>query len=57
MEAERSLFPTNKKWGTQKTFCAQEPHMVLLSFKSWCAGALVVQVLIGGPWNLATYGK
>ena len=33
MEAEWSLFPTNKKWGTQKGFCAQKPHMVLLSFK------------------------
>ena len=27
-----SLFPTNKKWGTWKGFCAQEPHSVLLGF-------------------------
>ena len=29
-----SLFLTNKKWGTQKDFCAQEPHKVLLGFKT-----------------------
>ena len=28
-----SLFPTNKKRGTQKGFCDQEPHRVLLGFK------------------------
>ena len=27
-----SLFPTNKKWGTKKSFRAQEPHRVLLGF-------------------------
>ena len=27
-----SPFPTNKKRGTQKGFCAQEPHRVLLGF-------------------------
>lgn len=30
LDAEWSLFPTNKKWETQKGFCAQEPHRVLL---------------------------
>ena len=30
MEAEWSLFPVIKKWGTQKGFCAQEPHRVVL---------------------------
>ena len=25
MEAEQSLFPVIKKWGTQQGFCAQEP--------------------------------
>ena len=30
MEAEWSLFPVIKKRGTQKGFCAQEPHRVLL---------------------------
>ena len=40
LEAEWSLFPVIKKWGTQKDFCAQEPHRVLLGFK----GAL------GIPW-------
>ena len=30
-EAERSVFPVVKKWGTQKGFCAHEPHRVLLS--------------------------
>ena len=29
-----SLFLTNKKWGTQKGFCAQELHRVLFSFKN-----------------------
>ena len=33
MEAEQSLFPVIKKWGTQKGFCAQEPHRVLLGFR------------------------
>ena len=32
MEAEWSLFPVIKKQGTQKGFCTQEPHRVLLSF-------------------------
>ena len=27
-----SLFPTNKKWGTQNGFHSQEPHRVLFSF-------------------------
>ena len=27
-----SLFPTNKKWGTQRWYCAREPHRVLLGF-------------------------
>ena len=30
----RRLFPANKKWGTQKGFCAQEPHMILLGFST-----------------------
>ena len=34
MEAEWSLFPVIKTWGTQKGFCAQEPHRVLLSINS-----------------------
>ena len=29
-----SLFPTNKKWKTQKDFHAQEPHEFLLSFSN-----------------------
>ena len=29
-EAECSLFPVIKKWETQKGFCVQEPHRVLL---------------------------
>ena len=29
-----SLFPTNKKWKTQKDFHAQEPHKFLLSFSN-----------------------
>ena len=33
MEAEQSLFPVIKKWGTQKGFCAQEPHRVLPGFR------------------------
>ena len=33
MEAERCLFPKNKKWGTQKGFWAQEPHRALFSYK------------------------
>ena len=32
MEAEWSLFPAKKKRGTQKDFCALEPHWVLLGF-------------------------
>ena len=32
MEAVWSLFPVIKKQGTQKDFCAQEPHRVLLGF-------------------------
>ena len=31
-----SLFPANKKWGTQKSFHAQEPHMILLGFTRVC---------------------
>ena len=30
LEAEWSLFLVMKKWKTQKDFCAQEPHRVLL---------------------------
>ena len=32
MEAECVLFLKNKKWRTQKIFCAQEPHKSPLSF-------------------------
>ena len=32
MEAERGSFPKNKKSGTQKGFCAREPHGALLSY-------------------------
>ena len=32
MEAERGPIPKSKKWGTQKSFCAQEPHRALLGF-------------------------
>ena len=32
MEAEWGPFPKNKKWGTQKGFCAQEPHRALLGY-------------------------
>ena len=28
------LFPTNKKWGTQKGFHVQKPHLDLLGFKT-----------------------
>ena len=31
-EAEWRLFPTNKKWGTQKSFCAQDLQRILLNF-------------------------
>ena len=33
MEVERGPFPKNKKWGTQKGFCAQEPHRALSGYK------------------------
>ena len=32
MEAEWGLFPKNKKWRTQKIFCAKEPHTALLGY-------------------------
>ena len=34
LETKWSLFPTNKKWGTQKGFCTKEFHRVLLSFST-----------------------
>ena len=30
----RRLFLVKKKWGTQKGFCAQEPHRILLGFST-----------------------
>ena len=33
VEAEGGLFPKNKKWGTHKGFCAQDPHRALLGYK------------------------
>jgi len=34
MKTEWSIFPVIMKWGTQKGFCVQEPHKVLLSTES-----------------------
>ena len=34
MEAEWGPFPKNKKWGTQKGFCAQEHPWALLGFST-----------------------
>ena len=36
MEAEWGLILKKKKWGTQKGFCAQEPHRAMTSFISSC---------------------
>ena len=35
LEVRWSLFPVFKKWGTEKSFCAQEPLRVLHSIKTW----------------------
>ena len=44
MEAEWSLFPVIKKWGTKKGFCAREPHRVLLGFIFlWMSHSLLKQ--------------
>ena len=32
MVAERGPFPKNKKWGTQKSVCAHEPHRAMSGF-------------------------
>ena len=57
MEAEGGPFPKNKKLGTQKGFCAQEPHRVLLSYNGWlCLFQLVGSLEFPDIlWNVAPH--
>ena len=45
MEAEWSLFPTSKKWGTRKDFCVQEPHRGLLGFSFFSSNVFPLWLL------------
>ena len=49
-EAEWGPFPKNKNWGTQKGFCAQEPHKALLGYTFWqCSSIYWMEVCFQTP--------
>ena len=50
------LFPTNKKLGTQKGFCAQQSHRVPLSFKNHSWGNNFLGAIIGLIKELCHFG-